>query len=132
MFHIVHTPIHLHIQPHCEDWQAGHGVGLPHNADCIVDETLHGDDLHDRHPAAQHKFKMTQPARAMVVEMVSVQAVARVSRTRAFRSRSSSISRSSRRPNSFAPGCSSSARRFLSARLLFCPDSPSWTGFGVM
>ncbi len=74
VFHIAHTPIHLHIHPHCEDWQAGHGAGLPHSADCIVDETHHGDDHHDRHPAAQHKFKVTQPTRAMVVEMVSVQA----------------------------------------------------------
>jgi hypothetical protein len=46
-----------------------------HSGDCVAYDRHDGDDHHERHSAEQHKFKGTQPTRAMVDEMMPVQVI---------------------------------------------------------
>lgn len=69
---IVYTPIHLCLEPHLDSAGFRPGAAAP-VGDCVEDSGHDGDDHHERHPAAQHKFKVTQPTRALVAEMLPVE-----------------------------------------------------------
>lgn len=73
--YLVHTPIHLLLEPHsgaADSWDNA----FPAAAACTVAEAgSAGEEDHERHPAAQHTLKVTQPVRVAVAEMVSGQAV---------------------------------------------------------
>jgi hypothetical protein len=75
---IAYTPIHLSLEPHSDEADfsaaAPRGSGAMH----VGEEDHDADAHHERHPAAQHKFKLTQPARAPLVEMLPVEATERV------------------------------------------------------
>jgi hypothetical protein len=71
----VYIPIHLYRVPHSEE--AEYSAPAPLAAPtCLAEQDDHDvDGHHARHPAAQHKFKVTQPARGVAPEMVLVQTV---------------------------------------------------------
>ena len=75
VFYIAYTPIHLCLEPHSDGGNASTGAASAHSGDCVADDRQDGGDHHERHSAEQHKFKVTQPTRGMVVEMMPVQAV---------------------------------------------------------
>ena len=67
---IAYTPIHLVAEPHSDevDYRAAAPVAV---FGLFVGEEDHdGDGHHERHPAAQHKFKLTQPTRGPMAEMM--------------------------------------------------------------
>ena len=73
VFYIAYTPIHLYLEPHSERGNASTGAPSTHSGDCVADDRHDDGDHHERHSAEQHKFKLRQPTRAIVAEMVSVQ-----------------------------------------------------------
>jgi hypothetical protein len=77
VFYIGYTPIHLYLEPHCDDSHAGSGAAPTHGGDCVADDRHDGEEHHERHPAAEHKLKVTQPTRALVGELVLLEAMVR-------------------------------------------------------
>ena len=75
VFYIVYTPIHLYREPHSESADISPGPTTGSMTDVVAADGHDGDDHHGRHPAAQHKFKVTQPTRAPIAEMAPVPAV---------------------------------------------------------
>lgn len=75
VFYIAYTPIHLYLEPHCEHSHARAGDASAHSGDCVAWDTHEGDDQHERHPAAQHEFEVTQPTRPHMAPMLPVQAL---------------------------------------------------------
>jgi hypothetical protein len=75
---IVYTPIHLYLEPHSDGadsraWNASAWVTA-----LLGDDGHDGDGDHERHPAAQHKFKVLRPERAALAEVLLAPAVASV------------------------------------------------------
>jgi len=75
---IVYTPIHLYLEPHSDgadsrSWGASAWVTA-----LLGDDGHDGDGDHERHPAAQHKFKVLRPERAALAEVLLAPAVASV------------------------------------------------------
>jgi len=70
---IVYTPIHLYRVPHSDE--ADFGTAAPQTAAGIFagDE---GHGHHERHSAAQHKFKVLRPERAALPEVFLAPTVA--------------------------------------------------------
>jgi hypothetical protein len=75
VFYIAYTPIHLYLEPHSDGGKASTGAAFMHCGDCVAGDRHDGDDHDERHSAEQHKFKVTQPTRAIVAEMMPVQVV---------------------------------------------------------
>lgn len=73
VLYIVYTPIHLWLEPHSHDADAWVPTRLAVGAASVDQQGHDGDDHHERHPAAQHKLKVTQPTRAPLAELVPVQ-----------------------------------------------------------
>jgi hypothetical protein len=73
VFYIAYTPIHLYLEPHSDGGNASSGTAFAHSGDCVADDRHDDGDHHERHSAEQHKFKVTQPTRAIVAELVPVQ-----------------------------------------------------------
>ena len=61
---IVYTPIHLYRVPHSEEADFSAPAPLGTAAALDGDEGHGGDGEHERHPAAQHKFKVLRSERA--------------------------------------------------------------------
>jgi hypothetical protein len=74
-FYIAYTPIHLYVEPHSDGANGSTGAASARSGDCYADNRHDGDDHHERHSAEQHKFKGTQPTRAIVAEMMPVPAM---------------------------------------------------------
>ncbi len=51
------------------------GASSAHSGECLADDRHNADDHHERHSAEQHKFKVTQPTRGIVAEMMRVQLI---------------------------------------------------------
>ena len=75
VFHILYTPIHLHRMPHSEEADFIAEAPLAAGAAFVSDEGHDGDEHHERHPAAQHKFKVVNSERLVLVQMLAVPAV---------------------------------------------------------
>lgn len=75
VLYIAYTPIHLYLEPHSDGADSWERALPAPAADCVADAGHDGDEHHERHPAAQHTLKVTQPVRVAVAEMVPVQAV---------------------------------------------------------
>ena len=74
---VVYTPIHLRLEPHSDDADAWAPVRQSAAVGSVVQQGHDGEDDHGRHPAAQHKFKVTQPKRAPFAGMAAVQPLQR-------------------------------------------------------
>jgi len=75
VFYTAYTPIHLYLEPHsnaADSWESALPAAA---ADWVADPGHEGDEHHERHPAAQHTLKVTQPVRVALAEMVPVQTV---------------------------------------------------------
>ena len=75
VFYIVYTPIHLYRVPHSDGADCATSAVPGGGLEFAADESHDGHGNHERHPAAQHKFKVTQSTRAVLVDMLPVQAV---------------------------------------------------------
>lgn len=75
LFSVAYTPIHLYLEPHSDEADAGTTAAPSHAGALAATQGEDGNDHHGRHPAAQHKFKVTQSARAVVSEMMPTQAM---------------------------------------------------------
>ena len=73
---IVYTPIHLSLEPHSEEAEFSAAAPLAPAAAFAGDEGHEGDGHHERHPAAQHKFKVLRSERAALAEVFLAPAVA--------------------------------------------------------
>jgi hypothetical protein len=51
------------------------GTASGHSGDCVADDRHDDDDHDERHSAEQHKFKVTQPTRAIGAELMPLQAL---------------------------------------------------------
>jgi hypothetical protein len=69
---IVYTPIHLVRVPHSDVADFSAAAPMTSATAFAGDENQDGDGHHERHPAAQHKLKVTQLTRAIFVEMVQI------------------------------------------------------------
>ena len=76
VFHILYTPIHLYRVPHSEEADFSAAAPLESAAAFVGDEGHEGDGDHERHPAAQHKFKALRSERAALAEVFLAPAVA--------------------------------------------------------
>jgi hypothetical protein len=74
VLHIVYTPIHLYRVPHSDEADYGAAAPVAAAAACVGDEDHDGDGHHERHSAAQHKFKVVNPERLVVAQMLIVPA----------------------------------------------------------
>ena len=72
-FYIAYTPIHLYLEPHVDGGSASSETACTHRGDRVADDRHGAGEHHERHSAEQHKFKVTQPTRAIAAEMVPVQ-----------------------------------------------------------
>jgi hypothetical protein len=73
VFYIVYTPIHLYLEPHSVGADCSTSAGPATAAGFVADSDHNGDEHHERHPTIQHKFKLTQPTRAVIAEVLPVQ-----------------------------------------------------------
>ena len=72
---IVYTPIHLYRVPHSEEADFSAPAPLGTAAALDGDEGHGGDGEHERHPAAQHKFKVLRSERAAMAGVFLAPAV---------------------------------------------------------
>ena len=76
MLQIVCTSIHLYLEPH-SDGADFRSSGASAWATAFTGDDGHDNDGdHERHPAAQHKFKVLRPERAALAEVLLAPAVA--------------------------------------------------------
>jgi hypothetical protein len=72
---IVYTPIHLYRVPHSDEADFSAAAPLASAAAFVGDVDHDGDGHHERHPAAQHKFKVLRSEQTAAAEMVLVAVV---------------------------------------------------------
>lgn len=75
VFYILYTPIHLYRVPHSEEADYTAAAPLVAAAALVGDEDEHDDGHHQRHPSAQHKFKLVNSERVVLGQMWVVPAV---------------------------------------------------------
>ena len=75
VFQFVYTPIHLHLEPHSDAADIGLTASPTDSTTIAGDDEHDGDEHHERHPAAQHKFKVLRSEKAAAAEHVLVSAV---------------------------------------------------------
>lgn len=70
---IAYAPIHLYLEAHSDGADATAGAASVHRDNLIAVDAGDGDDHHGRHTAERHKFKVTQPMRAIVADLIPLQ-----------------------------------------------------------
>jgi hypothetical protein len=69
---VVYTPIHLSLEPHSEEAEFSTAAPLAPTAVFAGAEGHEGDGHHERHPAAQHKFKVVKSERLVMGHFLAV------------------------------------------------------------
>jgi hypothetical protein len=121
MFYVIYTPIHLYLEPHADEADFRSSAASALAAIVAAEEGCAGDGHHERHPAAQHQFKVVKSDRLVQVEMLAAPAIAYVD-----------VREDSLQPQVFGfsglsrPGFACCWRFFLRAALPVRPPSPDF------
>ena len=75
VFQILYTPVHLYWEPHSEDADFDAASSAAPAVAMLADAGHDDDEHHERHPAAQHKFKVVNSERLVLGQMLVVPAV---------------------------------------------------------